>query len=187
MKSVALLSLCSILILSGLSSAEDRQKDAPKTSFTNEDLDARHPTPRPTEGSPSKPVATSPPASSGANLENPEAPPDESITGSTAASGSGGASAFQDPAYWRQRAAAAHGAIAQAKQKVKDLEAKIELAKSPFRPGVTYSWYLPNPDVKPLEAALEGAKNQLAAAENELRDLESDAREAGISPAWIEP
>jgi hypothetical protein len=149
-----------------LAEASARVKEQPPAEtpkvFTNEDLRPGEPTPRPTPRNyDAAPTAT------------PEPLPDVAASESAA-----------QRQVWSGRASGLRAATEAARAALSSAQQALDTARSPFN-TVTPRGY-GNPDLPKLEAAVEEAKTQLAAAEKAVTDFAEEARRSAIPPGWIE-
>jgi hypothetical protein len=145
---------------------ESRRKAAAKSSkvYTNDDL-------RPSDGvtAPAAPAASA--QASGAQAKPEEKPADEPK---------------KDEAYWRGRVNGLRDSLQRAKMFQEALQTRINSLTSDFasrddpaQRGVVAS------DRQKALAELERVKKEIAGFEKQLRDLEDEARRAGVPPGWL--
>jgi hypothetical protein len=136
---------------------------APRSAYSNEDLERRHPTPTPPElALDGQSTATAPPTPTPTRAPlYGEQPP----------------SLDMDKLKARDRQLeAATQSVEQARKRVAEVEAKLAAASSLARPN---SFGLTNPEVPAIQAELEQAKQNLAAAEASLEQVRDAVERIG--------
>jgi hypothetical protein len=140
---------------------KERPAGPPARAFSNDDLNRVRPRPTPAAdgGEPAPPVSF-------------DAPDDTSLPDPVA-----------QRQQWQARAREVRDKVTAARQRVAELQAKLDALRSPFHPTTPYG--IGNPDVAPVETSLAEAKAALAEAEKERAQFEADA--ARIPSHWTQP
>ena len=177
-----------------------KRKKTGAKSYTNDDLS--HPTPTPSPTATPAPAAeatprprsryrfkvTPTPPGGAKPASEASAPPESSE--SEKGSGTAPAAPAKDEAYWRGQREAREKAIEAAEGQIKAVEQRIgELAtdRNPNAGDIMDPDRLKKRDAELRQKAdeLERAKDALAAARQQLADLDEEARRAGVPPGWV--